>query len=86
MVKNLPVDAGDAGLIPGLGRSPGEGNDNSLQDACPEDPMDRGAWWATVSGVVRVGHNLGTKQHNIMKSLHPQTWYAFPLIPFNIDS
>ena len=61
MVKNLPVDAGDAGLIPGLGRSPGEGNDNSLQDSCPEDPMDRGAWWAIVSGVTRVGHNLGTK-------------------------
>ena len=47
MVKNLPVDAGDAGLIPGLGRSPGEGNDNPLQDFCPEDPIDRGAWWAT---------------------------------------
>ena len=47
MVTNLPVDVGDAGLIPGLGRSPGEGNDNPLQDFCPEDPIDRGAWWAT---------------------------------------
>ena len=47
-VKNLPANAGDAGLIPGLARSPGEGNGNSLQYSCLENPKDRGACWATV--------------------------------------
>ena len=53
MVKNLPVNAGDAGdkgLISGLGRSPGEGNGNPLQYSCLGKCMDRGAWWATVHG------------------------------------
>ena len=52
--KNLPVHAGDVrdvGLIPGLGRSPGEWNGNPLQYPCLENPMDRGAWWATVHGI-----------------------------------
>ena len=53
VVKNLPAHAGEAGSIPGLGRSPGEGNGNSLQDSCLENPMDRGAWWATVHGVAQ---------------------------------
>ena len=48
MVKNPPVNAGDTGLIPGLGRSPGGGNGNPLQHTCLENSMDRGAWWATV--------------------------------------
>ena len=51
MVKNRLANAGDirdGGLIPGLGRSPGEGDGNPLQYACLENPMDRGAWWATV--------------------------------------
>ena len=50
VVKNLPADAGDTGdtgLIPGSGRSPGEGNGNPLQCSCLGNPMDRGAWWAT---------------------------------------
>ena len=51
MVKNLPAKAGDTGLTPGSGRSPGEGNGNSLQYSCPGEPMDRGAWWAIVLGV-----------------------------------
>ena len=54
MVKNLPANAGDErdlGLIPGLGRSPGEGNGNPLQYSCLEISMDRGDWWATVNGV-----------------------------------
>ena len=54
-------NAGDPGPIPGLGTSPGEGNDNPLQYSCLEDPKDRGAWQATVHGVARVGHNLATK-------------------------
>ena len=54
LLKNLPDNAGDIrglSLIPGLGRSPGGGNDNSLQYSCLENPMDRGAWWTTVHGV-----------------------------------
>ena len=55
VVKNLPANAGDTGgldLIPGLGRSPGEGNGNPLQYSCLETSMDRGAWWAMVHGVL----------------------------------
>ena len=48
MVKNLPGNAGDVGLILGLARSPGEGNGYPLQYSCLENSMDRGAWWATV--------------------------------------
>ena len=48
VVKNLPVNAGDLGLIPGLGRSPGEGTGNPLQYSCLENPTDRGAWQATI--------------------------------------
>ena len=54
-VKNPPASAGDAGevgSIPGLGRSPGEGNGNPLQYSCLGNPMDRGEWQATVHGVV----------------------------------
>ena len=46
-------NAGDLGLIPGLGRSPGEGNDNPLQYSCLENPMDGSAWWTTVHGVAK---------------------------------
>ena len=56
MVKNPPASAGDiggVGLIPGLGRSLGEGNGNPLQNSCQENPMDRGAWWATVHVVAK---------------------------------
>ena len=54
VVKNLSVNAGDAGLIPGLGRSPGVGNGNPLlQYSCLENSMDRGAWWATIHGVAK---------------------------------
>jgi len=48
LVKTLFANAGDKGLIPWSGRSPGEGNDNPLQYSCLENPMDGGAWWATV--------------------------------------
>ena len=50
VVKNLPANAGDTSLISGPGRSPGEGNGNTLQYSCLENPMDRGAWQATVHG------------------------------------
>ena len=61
MVKNPPMNAGDAGLIPRSGRSPGGGNGNPLQYSCLENPMDRGAWWATVHGAARVRHDLVTR-------------------------
>ena len=51
--KETSCNVGDAGLIPGSGRSLGEGNGNSLQYSCLENPMDRGAWWATVHGVTQ---------------------------------
>ena len=53
MVKNLPANAGDGGLIPGLRRSPGEGNGTPLQYSFLENSMDGGAWWATVHGVAK---------------------------------
>jgi len=58
-----PANAGHVGSIPGSGRSPREGNGNPLQCSCLGNPMDRGAWWATVHGVTeRVEHDLVTKQ------------------------
>ena len=55
VVKNLPASAGDMRLRfdPGSGRSPGGGHGNPLQYSCPENPMDRGSWWATVHGVAQ---------------------------------
>ena len=53
MVKKLPASAGDVGLIPGSGRSPGGGHGNLLHYSCLENPMNRGAWWATVYGVAK---------------------------------
>ena len=50
-LKKSACNAGDLGSIPGLGRSPGEGNGNPLQYSSLENPMDRRAWWATVHGV-----------------------------------
>ena len=52
-VKASACNAGDLGSIPGSGRSPGEGNGNPLQYSCLENPMDVGAWWATVHGVAK---------------------------------
>ena len=59
--QSSACNAEDRDSIPLLGRSPGEGNGNPLQYSCLENPMDRGAWGATVHGVARVRHNLVTK-------------------------
>ena len=53
MVKNTPANARDLGSIPGRGRSPGEGNGNPVQYSCLGNPVDRGAWQATVHGVTK---------------------------------
>ena len=55
LVKNPPAsgDTRDVGLIPGSGRSAGEGNSNPLKYSCLENSMDTGTWWATVHGVIR---------------------------------
>ena len=53
MIKNPPANSGDLGLIPGSGRSPEEGNGSLLQYSCLGNPMDRGAWWATVHRVAK---------------------------------
>ena len=65
--KESACNAGDLNSIPGLGRSPGEGNGNPLQCSCLENPMDRGAWWATVHGTARVGHELPTNSKTVLK-------------------
>ena len=67
-VKNPSANVGDTGLIPRSGRSPGEGSGSPLQYSCLGNPMDRGAWWATVHGVAKwVGRGLVTK-NNISRS------------------
>ena len=71
--KESACSAGDLGLIPVSGRSPGEGNGNPLQYSCLENPMDRGAWQAIVHGVTRVGHDLVTKPPNHHSFLYSPT-------------
>ena len=71
MGKVSTCNAGDVGLIPGSGRSPGEGHGDPLQYSSLENPMDRGAWWAIVRGFAkRVRHNLVTKQQE--RTLKPK--------------
>ena len=66
-LKRLP--AGDLDLIPGLGRSPAEGNGNPLRYSCLEKPMDRGGWWATVHGVTKSWTRLSnfTSRHHFFE-------------------
>ena len=67
MVKNLPTNAGDMGSIPGLGRSPGIGNNNLIQYSCQGNPMDIGAWQAEVHGVAKEPNMTehACKQHTV---------------------
>ena len=78
MVKNQSANAGDSGLIPGLGRSPGVGYGNPLQYSCLENSMDRGAWRATVheveeldkTGVIQHAHT--TEKSTLLTSVREQ--------------
>ena len=69
VAKNPPANAGDAGLILGLGRSPGGGNGTPLQYSFLENPMDRGAWQATAHGVTKSQTQLNT--HSEISKLRP---------------
>ena len=74
MVKSLPARAGDArlmGLIPGSGEYPGEGHGNPLHNSCLGNPMDRGAWQATVYGVAE----LDTTEHTHTHTLYQEFLY-----------
>ena len=67
MVKDspaIPGDTRDVGLIPGSGRSPEEGNGNPVQYSCLKNPMDRGAWWATIHGVTKESDKTGQLNNN----------------------
>ena len=68
-VKASACNVGELGSIPGLGRSPGEGNGNLLQYSCLENPMDRGAWWATVHGVAKSRTRLSNFTFTLVISL-----------------
>ena len=75
VIKNLPANAEnlrDAGLIPGLGRSLGEGNGSPLQYSHLGNPIDRGAWRAGVCGVARVRNDLATKQQQSIERMVSQ--------------
>ena len=69
-VKVSACNVGDLVSIPGLGRSPGEGNGNALQYSCLENPMDGGAWWAIVHGVAESQTQLSNFTHSLTHSLH----------------
>ena len=90
--KNPPASEGDAGSIPGSGRSPGGGNGNSLQYSCLGNPMDRGAWLATVHGVLKSWAGATKQQHRVLQfTKHPNvpinqgTRANYALIFFNND-
>ena len=63
--KESACNAGDLGSVPGSGRSPGEGHGNPLQYSCLENPMDRGAWRATVHGVTMSQKRLSSQAHTL---------------------
>ena len=73
-VKNPPSSAGNSGLIPGFGRSPGGRNGNPFQYSCLGNPMDRGTWWAIVHGVAKgwtLFNDLMIEQQKVMPRSFP---------------
>ena len=78
--KESACNAGNLGSIPGLGRSPGGGHGNPFQYSCLKNPMDRGAWRATVYSIAKNRHNSVTKHstHNITHQ--PEGYKHYPII------
>ena len=92
MVKNPPASVGDLGSIPGLGRSPGEGNGHPLQYSCPENPVDGGGWRATVHGIRRESDmtecshththtHIGNKPKKEIKNTHEYKVMLYDIFP-----
>ena len=81
MVKNPLANAVDLGWIPGSGRSPGGGNGNPLQYSCLENPMDTGAWWATVHGVAKSQTRLSDFTFTLVK--YYRVWVEFQSSKFS---
>ena len=73
--KESACSAGDLGLIPGLGRCPGEGNDNPLQYSCLGNPLNIGAWQVQSMGLQRVGNDLAAKQQQQIEAWAPSAPY-----------
>ena len=90
VVKNLPANAGGLGLIPGWGRSPGGGHSNPVQFSCLWNPMDRGAWWATIHRVAKSQtqlkwlstHTDGKTPHSIIN--YPRGLDLWDLKPYHL--
>ena len=80
--KEAVCSVGNPGLIPGLGRSPGEGNDSALQYFCLENPTDRGAWWAIVHGVTRVGYSWVINTRVLLNLGHNRTSSRWGIVDF----
>ena len=89
MIKNLPANAGDArylGSIPGLGRSPAGGDGNPPQYSCLGNPMDRGAWRATVHGVAKSRTRLSLHAYHDIERLNYVTLDNLPHHSVSISS
>ena len=80
VVKSLSANVVDAGWIPGMGRSPGEGNGNPFQYSCLENPMDQGTWWATVHRVAKSRTRLSD-----FTSLHTEGQQSNHKLVFNLQ-
>ena len=84
VVKNPPANAegaGEVGSIPGSGRPPGVGNGNPLQYSCLENPLGRGAWWATVHGVAKSPRQLNMRAHTHTPIVILQSFRAVVILP-----
>ena len=80
-VKISACNAGDPGWIPGSERSPGEGNGNPLQYSCLKNPMDRGAWWAAVHGIVKSWTQLSVRAC-VHTHIHTHIYISHLLYPY----
>ena len=82
VIKNPPANAEDMGSIPGLGRSPGKGNGNPFQYSCLGNPIDKGAWWATVHSVTKESDTTERLNNNI-QAIATVKLFLYNFIEFN---